>query len=47
MSASNYEGWRVPDKIIIVAKDSRRWDRNECRYICDDIPQGYIVKPQN
>lgn len=47
MSTSNYEGWRVPSSIIIVAKDSRRWDHNKGRYICDDIPQGYVVDPGN
>lgn len=47
MSTSNYEGWKVPNKIIIVAKDSRRWDSNKGRYICDDIPQGYVVDPDN
>lgn len=47
MTTSNYEGWRVPDKIIIVAKDSRRWDSDKCRYVCDDIPQGYIVYADN
>ncbi|MBR3600250.1 MAG: hypothetical protein IKL53_10295 [Lachnospiraceae bacterium] len=35
------------DKIIIVGKDSRRWDRKLCKYVEDDIPQGYIVDPSN
>ena len=45
MSTSTYEGWRGPSNILIVAKDSRHWEAG--RYVCDDIPQGYVVDPDN
>lgn len=45
--ATDYKGWKVPNEIIIVAKDYRIWDRNTCKYIMDGTSQGYVVDPDN
>lgn len=43
--AVKYEGWKVPDNIIIVAKDNRQWV--DGAWVCEGTPQGYVVSPDN
>lgn len=47
MAANNYKGWRVPENIIIVAKECRVWDRILGRYTSVSHYQGYVVDPGN
>jgi hypothetical protein len=42
-----YMGWRVPEKIIIVAKECRFWDKVTRQYTTDNTYQGYVVEPGN
>lgn len=43
--SSTYQGWRVPENIIIVSKDARIWKNGS--YVSDGTPQGYVVDPSN
>lgn len=45
MATSNYVGWRVPEKVIIVAKDYRHWENG--KYTIDGTYQGYVVDAGN
>lgn len=45
--ATDYKGWRVPEEIIIVAKECRIWDSTTRCYITDDTYQGYVVDANN
>ena len=45
--ATEYKGWKVPEEIIIVAKECRIWDHKESRYITDNTYQGYVVDANN
>ncbi len=45
--ATEYKGWKVPEKIIIVSKVHRVWDRKLGRYTNDEEYQGYVVDPGN
>ena len=45
MATSNYVGWRVPEKVIIVAKACRHWENGE--YTIDGTYQGYVVDAGN
>ena len=44
MKETNYAGWQLFDKVIIVAKKYRHWVDHE--YITDGL-QGYVVDPSN
>lgn len=45
--ATDYKGWRVPEEVIIVAKECRIWDSKSCAYITDGKYQGYVVDANN
>jgi hypothetical protein len=45
--AADYKGWRVPEEIIIVAKECRIWDSKSCAYLTDGKYQGYVVDANN
>lgn len=45
--ATDYKGWRVPEEIIIVAKECRVWDTKSCTYLTDGKYQGYVVDANN
>lgn len=44
---TEYKGWKVPKKIIIVSKVNKVWDYKLGRYSIDGYHQGYIVDPGN
>lgn len=43
---SDYKGWTLFDKVIIVSKREQKWDFNEGDYVEGEL-QGYIVDPSN
>ena len=45
--ATEYKGWKVPEKIIIVSKVHKIWDSSLGRYSTDESYQGYVVDPGN
>lgn len=45
--ATEYKGWKVPEKIIIVSKVHKIWDYKLGRYSTDEDYQGYVVDPGN
>ena len=42
----NYIGWKMFDKVTIVAKQMRRWNPDKWEYYFTDEYQGYIVDPR-
>ena len=45
--ASEYKGWKVPEEVIIVAKECRVWDTKSGIYLTDGKYQGYVVDANN
>ena len=45
--ADKYTGWKLFDKITIVARQMRKWDSDKWEYYFIDEYQGYIVDPSN
>lgn len=45
--SNEYTGWKLFDKITIVAKKQREWDPEKCEHVFTDNYQGYIVDPNN
>lgn len=45
--AADYKGWRIPEEVIIVAKECRIWDSKSCAYSTDGKYQGYVVDANN
>lgn len=45
--ATDYKGWRVPEEVIIVAKECRVWDTKSGTYFTDGKYQGYVVDANN
>lgn len=42
-----YTGWKLFDKVTIVAKQQKRWDPDKWEYYTVDEYQGYLVDPSN
>lgn len=42
---SDYKGWKIPDKVVIVAKDMREWKDGD--YVTTGRYQGYVVDANN
>ena len=42
-----YKGWKIPEEVIIVAKDCRVWDTSKMAYTADSTYQGYVVDANN
>lgn len=45
--ATDYKGWRVPEEVIIVAKECRVWDTELGKYSTNSQYQGYVVDANN
>ena len=45
MSTNDYKGWRIPDNVIIVAKEMRDWVNGQ--YVFNGKYQGYVVDANN
>ena len=47
MMSNDYTGWKLFDKITIVAKPQEVWDKDNYCWKTTDEHQGYIVDPSN
>lgn len=45
--ATDYKGWKIPEEVIIVAKECRTWDPVKCCYSTSGEYQGYVVDANN